>query len=369
MGRPKKEKPSRKDGMYEYKAVVGYAFDGTRIRKSFYSSLSKADAIRKANEYKISQSIAEQTGDIFVADKKTFAEWAMCWLETYKKGNVKEHTYNFTYKSNIEKYLIPYFGRAKLSDIKQADIQRYFNSVRNPITNAPLARSTLEKQKIILTDIFRTAINNDLCIKNPVINIHFLHTAEKKERNVYTRDKAEQVVNYAKQHKNIGVVLLLKTGIRRSELLGLQWGDIDFERNLIHIQRSVVQTKGKIVIGTPKTLTSNRYIPISPELSDYIVQFNQSQEQYIMGSDTPLSPSTFDTRYKKFMKNIEADLNIEPLSPHELRHTYGTLLRESGVDIYTIQKVMGHSDINITSNIYVHNDIEVLRENLRLSVI
>ena len=71
-------------------------------------------------------------------------------------------------------------------------------------------------------------------------------------------------------------------------------------------------------------------------------------------------------KFKKFMENMNAETGIKMLSPHELRHTYGTLLRESGVDIYTIQRVMGHADISITAGIYVHNDISVLRKQLHI---
>lgn len=132
MGRPKKEKPSRKDGLYEIKATVGRRFDGTPIRKSFYSSVSKADAKAKAEKYKAEQALYERTGErISDPASMTFDKWAVKWLETYKKGTVKDHTFNFTYRVNVEGYLIPYFKSAKLSSIRQIDIQEYFNQARN----------------------------------------------------------------------------------------------------------------------------------------------------------------------------------------------------------------------------------------------
>lgn len=365
MGRPKKEKPTHSSGMYVYKATVGHNFDGTPIRKAFYSSTSKEDAKAKANQYIIDKEVAERTGEHTEPKATTFENWALKWLDSYKKGTVKEHTFNFTYKSNVEKYLIPYFKKAKLSDIKQIDIQKYFNTVKNEDGN-PLAKSTLDKQKLILKSMFEAAIDNDLCYKNPVKNIKYQQASESPEKNVYDRGEAEKVIEYAKLHGRTDIVIMLETGIRRSELLGLQWSDINLNNNTMHIQRAVVQTKGKIVIDKPKTATSDRIIPFSTVLSSYL-KSNQNDNIYVIGTERPKSPSTYAKQFKQFMKKMNADINCPVLTPHELRHTYGTLLRESGADIYTIQKLMGHSDISVTAGIYVHNDIEVLRKDAKIT--
>ena len=368
MGRPKKEKPSRKDGLYEVKATIGHRFDGSLIRKSFYSTVSKADAKAKAEKYKIEQAIYAQTGErISDATSMTFEKWALKWLETYKKGTVKDHTFNFTYKSNIEKYLIPYFKKAKLTDIRQIDIQEYFNTVRNENDGQPLASSTLDKHKMILKSLFDAAIDNDLCFKNPVKNIKYQIVAPPVEKRVYTKEQADTVEAYAREQGRYDIVIMLETGVRRSELLGLKWSDIDFKGLTIHIQRSVTQTTEQIVIDKPKTKTSDRYIPISAELADYIKSY-QNDNAYVISDDKvePKSPSTYASQFDRFMQKMNKEKNCPILTPHELRHTYGTLLREQGVDIYTIQKVMGHSDISVTAAIYVHNDLDVLREQMKI---
>lgn len=107
MGRPKKEKPNHSSGMYEVKVTIGHDFNGKLIRKSFYSSISKPDARAKAEEYKINQAVFEATGEKAEPSIMTFETWANKWLETYKKGIVKEHTYNFTYKSILTNILYP----------------------------------------------------------------------------------------------------------------------------------------------------------------------------------------------------------------------------------------------------------------------
>lgn len=365
MGRPKKEQPNHATGLYEVKVTVGHDFDGKLIRKSFYSNISKADARAKAEEYKINQAVYEKTGEMSEPSVMTFETWANKWLETYKKGVVKDHTYHFTYKSNVDKYLIPYFGKAHLVNIRQIDIQKYFNTVRTA-EGKPLAKSTLDKHKIILKSMFDAAIDNDLCYKNPVKNIKFQHVSDSAEKRVYTKSEAETVEKFAKEHGRFDIVLLLATGIRRSELLGLKWADIDFASNTVHIQRAVVQTKGKILIDKPKSETSDRIVPFSVEIGEYLKSC-VNDNIYAIGTSEPQSPSTYAVQFKKFMDKMSETTKLPALTPHELRHTYGTLLRESGVDIYTIQKVMGHSDISVTADIYVHNDIDVLKKQLKLS--
>ncbi len=368
MGKPKKEKPNRSDGTYEVKVTIGKTPDGKAIRKSFYSSISKTDAKAKAEQYKINQAVAEKTGIGIINEKEQFDTWALKWLEIYKKNNVKDQTYKFTYETNLKKYLIPFFGSYKLTNIKQIDIQRYFNEVKNTSNGEFLSSSVLSKHKMILKSIFDAAIDNDLCYKNPVKNITFPKIAPKQSRPVYTKDELEILKKYALENNRYDIITLINTGIRRSELLGLTWNDIDFKNKSICIQRAVTQTTGRIIIDKPKSTTSNRIIPISNDFINLLQQIPHTSDYFIPGNipDTPLSPHSYADNFCRFMKKMNKDIGLKILTPHELRHTYGTILRENGVDIYTIQKIMGHADISVTAQIYVHNDIEVLRKQLKL---
>lgn len=364
MARPKKEKPNRADGLYEVKVTVGKKLDGTLIRKSFYSPLSKEDAKRQADEFKIQSEVSNRTGIGFINREVSFSEWALHWLEAYKKGKVKDHTYDFTYRVNVEKYLVPFFKSSYLRDIKQVDVQNYFNKYPH------LAKSTLDKQKLILADIFDKAIYNDLCIKNPVKDIR-LQAKPKPERAYWTLANCQKAIEYAKKRADIpaaiGTVIMLESGLRRGELIALRWSDIDFNQRVMRVQRSVVPTTGKLVEGGTKSESSNRTIPLS---NDFINFLNHLPKKsiYILSNQQGnlLSPNTFATQFKNFMAGLCDNLGLTPLTPHELRHTFGTVLREKGVDIYTIQKIMGHSDLGVTAEIYVHNDIEVLRSNMKL---
>lgn len=364
MGRPKKEKPKHTSGMYEYKATIGHTFDGKPIRKSFYSATSKTAAKQKANDYIINAKVAEQTGDTFIAKNETFKNWAIKWLLTYKKGNCKEHTYNYTYRTNVENYMIPFFGSAKLIDIKQIDIQRYFNEHRY------LAEITLKRQRSILNAIFEEAVYNDLCIKNPVRNITYVSDKPKKIKKAYNLKDAERAQEYALTHeKGLGVYVILNTGLRRGELLGLMWNDIDFESNTVSVKRAIEpDTKGMPHDGELKTKSSMRTIPVSKKFISELRKIER-KSIFVLAGKTKwgyTSIDGFDKQYKKFMKLMSKILDIDYLSPHELRHTYGTILREKGIDLYTISRLLGHSDSKVTESVYVHNDIEVLRQRMGL---
>lgn len=364
MARPKKEEPNRKDGRYEVKVTVGKTFDGKLIRKSFFSYISKADAMAKAEQYKINQAVRDVTGEAPEAPITAFSTWATKWLETYKKGTVKEHTYLFTYKCSVENYMIPFFGTAKINDIMQMDIQRYFNTVKNT-DGTPMSKRSLDKHKMILKSIFDVAIENELCYRNPVQRIKYPKVSEKREKHVWSREQADIAEKYCRDHWYLDIVAYLNLGIRRSELLGLKWSDIDFRNKTVHIQRAIVPSRGKTVIDKPKSATSDRIIPFSAEFADYLKKF-MTDNEYVLGTNGFMPPGSYVKHFKRMMGKLNADTGVPILTPHELRHTYGTLKREEGVDIYTIQRVMGHSDISVTASIYVHNDIEVLRKQLNL---
>lgn len=366
MPRPRKDKPHHSSGMYEYKATVGHTFDGKAIRKSFYSSTSKAAAKAKADEYIINTRIAEQTGEVYIAKGTTFSSWAKEWLQTYKKGNCKEHTYNYTYRTNVENYMVPFFGDAKLTDIRQIDVQKYFNEHKH------LSANTLKRQRAILYAIFEEALYNDLCIKNPVRNITYTSDKPPKIKKAYNQEQSDKAIAYAKSKiadKGLGIYIILNTGLRRGELLGLMWSDIDFENKILSVRRAIEpDTVGIPADGELKTRSSLRDIPISDEFCK-VVKSLFRKSKFVLAGKTKwgyTSIDGFNKQYKNFMKAMSEDIQIDYLSPHELRHTYGTVLREKGVDLYTISRLLGHADSKVTETTYVHNDIEVLRERMGL---
>ena len=360
MPRKKKEQPNRADGLYEVKMTVGKKMDGSPIRKSFYSHVSKDDARRQGQKYIQDMQIANLTGNTFVEKDVTFRQWAIRWLETYKRGEVDENTYRFTYKNTVCNHLIPYFGDAPLTTIRPIDIKEFY------ATKANLSESGLSKIRMCLNMIFETAIDNDLCYKNPAKRVSYTSIAEKTVKRVYKDEQIDLVEEYALTRMP-EVIVLLETGVRRGELLGLSSQDINLTHRTLSVNRSITDKQGGGVLINPPKWDSYRTNPLS-EKAISVLQWRCQTDGYLFpGWDGgPQHPNTWSRRLNRFMKNLNREYpEIPMLTAHELRHTYGTRLRRAGVDIYTIQKIMGHKDIKMTSEIYVHNEIDTLREALK----
>ena len=361
MPRPKKEKPNH-GNLYEVKITLGKTLNGKLIRKSFYSSISKADARKQAEEWKVAQHVADIAGEIFVEKDATFADWARKWLETYKKPNVDENTYLNSYRGPLENHIIPYFGRADLKSIKPIDIQRFYDKMKK------YSDSMLSKIQMILNGLFESAIDNDLLTKNPAKNLDAKSKKEPKEKLVYTNEQIEAVEDYS-MFQMPEIVVLLETGLRRGELLGLKWEDVDFQNMTISVSRSLSVLKGGKIIEKPPKWKSYRTNPMSKKAAGILQSRDRISEYIFPNKDgAPQRPDTWAAKLKKFMTKMSYDCGVPALTAHELRHTYGTKLRRDGIDIYTIQKVMGHKDIKVTTEIYVKNEVETLRRALSNSL-
>ena len=353
MPRPKKEKPNH-GNLYEVKITIGRGVDGRLIRKSFYSSISKADAKKQAEQWKIDQAVAEQTGEVFVTRDITFARWAEKWLQAYKAGKVSENTYRLTYENTVYSHLIPYFGSAKVKDIRPVDLQTFFAG------KLDYSDSMVKKMVMCLNGIFDSAVENGCCARSPMKSVN-VSGRDAQQRRVYTDEQIARVKSLAWDAGRYDVIVLLETGMRRGELLGLRWDDVDFKAMTYSVCRSIATHKGGgVTVNLPKW-NSFRTNPLTDEAAKALRMMPMECE-YIFPtpSGEPQNPNTWSQKLKRFMKLVQ-ESGCPALTAHELRHTYGTALRRRGVDIYTIQKVMGHRDIKVTSETYVHNEIEVLR--------
>lgn len=359
---PKKSKRQQESGLVEVKVTIGHDMMGKRLQKSFYGK-SKQEARRKAQEYLVEQETALQTGRAFINKSYAFGEWAIKWLEIYKKPKTTANGYAFTFENTVMKHLLPYFGTADLTSIKSADVQAFFAS------KSQYSESMLNKMKMCLNGIFETAIENDLCYKNPAKNVEYKSIREKNIKHTLTPEQAETVKQATDGVMN-EIVLLLETGLRRGEMLGLQWADIDLEAEILMVKRSIAdcrkESAERVSVQPPKW-NSYRVIPLLPKSLELLKGIERNGPYVFPAADgKPQSPNSWAQKLTRFMKRLHEDRpEIPVLTAHELRHTYGTILRRKGVDIFTIQKVMGHKDIKMTTEIYVHNEIDVLKNAIQ----
>ncbi len=372
MGRPKKEKPSRNDGRYEVKVCVGEKFDGTKLMKSFYSRISKEDAKAKAERYKIEQAVSDITGEPSSYKDMAFDVWARKVLETLK-GTVKDSSYMVHYKGTTENHLIPYFGKRRISQIRQIDVQSYFNKFQDVYT-----LETLKKHKMALSKIFEYAIQNDIIYKNPCTAVKLTSKVKTEKKKTYTQEQCELVLSYAETHRyGLDVILMLSYGISRSELLGIQWDDIDTEEKVLYITRGVADVqnadtgKMEVIVGEPKNEFRKRAVPLSGHILDLLLG-RQKNGIYVFSNNkgNVQSPRTWSRRhFDVFMRDMhkhysEQGIDVPMLHPHELRHTRATLWVNSGANLFAVADVLGHSDLKMLRKRYAHSDVSATRKLL-----
>lgn len=168
------------------------------------------------------------------------------------------------------------------------------------------------------------------------------------------------------------VVLLITSGLRRGECLGLQWRDIDYENATINIERAVTYTpESGILVSAPKTANSIRVIPIMDSAMQLLNLLKHKQERSEKGHDlshafifgkqddvfSPRDPNAVTRRMKRFVRSV----GLPDFSPHDLRHTCASLLLSSGTDIKSVQEILGHADARTTLNYYVKTDIQQMK--------
>ncbi|MEA5004132.1 MAG: tyrosine-type recombinase/integrase [Christensenella sp.] len=336
---------------------------GEAIRKVFCGR-TKKEARKLRDQYKIEAA----TGRPQEYTINTFESWAWEWLNIYVDGTVEHTTYR-GYELCIN-HLIEDFGPRPLNTITPVMVQAFFKKKRT------LSQSMVDKLRITLNAIMETAVDNDKAIKNPMRNLGPFKGREKEQRHVYNAQQAEIVADFAKSHPfGLGVYLILKTGLRRGELMGLiPSEDFDFANNRIYVQRTVQESGGKVnVKDRLKNEEKLRVVPVEPAAMSVLnrdIRCHQAGFLFKSRRGGVMAPGSWSkNRYAPFLVDLDKFVAVQKLdnptfptiphlTPHELRHTYGTLLFKAGNDPYTVQRIMGHKNQEVTMDIYVHDGIE-----------
>ena len=277
----------------------------------------------------------------------------------YKKPKLRPGT-AMNYRLVISKHLVPFFGAMRLDAITTADVQRFYNQ------HAHQARSTVRTMGILLHGIFESAIEDGLCTIDPTRSKRLTMTQKKTVREALPIDQAQDIINNLHRlepRDRVLVALLIFTGIRRGEALGLQWADIDFDRKLISINRAVRFAGNRGYIGPTKSSAGIRLIPLSPQLEDALNSVPHSGK-YILGNGTlPITEMT----YKRGWERICRTIDMHGATAHVLRHTYITMAA-AHLDVKTLQTIAGHADISTTMNRYAHGrEDKIIQANALLA--
>lgn len=282
----------------------------------------------------------------------TVSEWLTYWLDVLMRSNIKISTYS-TYHSRIQKYISPFLGEKKLTLLKAKDIEEFISYLKSIDLSSSSIHSIITVLKIAMNRAFR----ENYILIDPCRNISF-----KKETmtqigalTIEEQKKIEQVAFMEKECSPI--ILALYTGMRIGEISALKWEDVDFEKEIIYVKKTLYRVsseeergKTKVVFDVPKTHSSIRSIPIAPNLKSYLlVNKERATSDYVVScKNSYAEPRVINYRFKKVL--VKAD--VKAIRFHALRHTFATRCVENGIDIATLSKLLGHSSIKMTLDTY-----------------
>lgn len=333
---------SRKaNGRWEIQIMDGFKSDGRRNIRSF-SGKTQKEAKEKRDEY-----LRKKAAGILTGHDMRFEEWADIWYEHHKDNVTATTQEGYKYTLRILK---DHFGRRKLAEIKTMDVEQFLRKLRKD----GRASSYIAQCRGMLHQIMNKAVANDFLMKNPVAFAEKMRKQPPKEKEAFTADEMRILFRELPDDR-IGwsIRLLLATGMRAQELLGLEPRHIAADGSSINIAQAVVRVKGTVAIGTPKSFDSYRTIPV-PEMVRYCAKnLRNTENKFIWEAGKPgmpCSPSHFRDQFKKALEKIEG---VRVLTPHCCRHTFVSQMQALGVDIETIQNIVGHAEIDMTRH-YLH---------------
>jgi integrase len=346
----------RKDGRYEARVTLGFGANGKQIQKSFYGKERK-DVVQKMNDAMMNLyngTYVEESG-------VTLESWINKYLDEYAKHKLKGTSLE-NYKIITKTHIVPMLGRLKLTKIKTSNIQTFINELSKKGLSAGSIRGVVS----ILRCAIRQAVKEKI-IANDVTKDCVLPKRVNKEMNILNLEHINVFLDKAKKDRFYVLFLLeLSTGLRRGEILGLRWKDINFEDGYIKLQQQVVKLDYKVVIQNLKTEYSNRKVYISQNILNELEKHNKIQKiQMIKNRKTwnnfdlvftnihggVLSPGSL----LRSFKNILSKCGLEDLRFHDLRHTYALNCLRQGIDIKTLQEQLGHHNASFTIQRYGHS--------------
>ena len=349
----------RPDGTWWARITVGRTDNGKQKRKAFYGKT------RREVQEKLTAAVNEINNNSYIeCSKMTVEQWLKFWLHEYKKRVLKPSTFA-KYYSKIGQ-INPHIGNIKLKDLRREHVQQLVNGMADK-----KAAATVTDTYKILKWSLNKAVDDNLIRTNPCSKV-VLPKNDKVLPRVLSSAEQEEFERIANQsYHGKGLIILVYTGLRIGELIGLTWNHVDFENETIRIEQSVTESmnydgdKPKVekFVGTPKTRASIRTIPLVPKVLEI---FRELKEDYPFSKEYVFAqPDGSIARYVPFYsltKTIGKEMKIDGLHPHCLRHTFATRCLERGINLKVAQELLGHYSIKITADMYTQATSDVKKE-------
>lgn len=366
---PKKGENIRKraDGRWEGRYKTRCLSDGKEKYRSVYGR-----SYKEVKEKMRLCIIREASVDTLCAsDAVLLKDVVRMWQhanQTVHKGATQ-----IRYECLIEKHILPELGELPLKSVSSSVLIHFMNEklAHGRLKDAgELSPRYVRAIMSVLTSVLQYAERENLCGH---LNIYYQKpSVEKKEPTVlsaYEQKTLEAALFRDIDETKLGILISLNMGLRIGEVCALSWDNVDLEKQIIHIRSTVARVKSddacrksKLVIDFPKTKASVRDIPIPSKLLPFIAAIQKtSDSKYVISSGkTFVSPRTYEYRYHKLLKEQQ----IASITYHALRHTFATRCIEVGMDVKTLSEILGHADVSITLDTYVHSSMDLKRKQL-----
>lgn len=320
----------------------------------------RSKKLQEVRQWIADATYIDQHSDLDQATDMLVDAWFDYWI-SIKKQTVRPNTVR-NYSERYERNIKGVIGSKLLAEVKPIHCQRIFSNM----ADEGYKTSTIYQARIALYNMFEFARENDVIISNPCkksLKSDMGKPSKKKEALTIDVQKKflDAVVGYSYENQ---YRFVLQTGLRTGELIGLKWSDIDFENRTMKIERTMEYRYkvGEWRVGPPKSKSGYRTIPLTDEAirilenqraknkSLKLVPIEWKDIVFLCRKGTPVKNSTYDTGLFKYCDRV----GIPRFSMHVLRHTFATRCIEGGMKPKTLQKILGHSNIGITMNLYVH---------------
>lgn len=282
------------------------------------------------------------------------------WLKS-QKIYLKYSTYT-NYCNITHNQIIPNIGNYEVDQLNNDILQEFIlNRLKEGRCDGKGGISQKYAQDIIA--VLKLTLGKEVVIQLPY--------SPPKEVEIFEKSDQVALINSLQSnicHKNFGILLTIHTGLRIGELCALRWSDINFDTQLLHINKTMIRTYTKedgsnLNITAPKTRSSIRTIPLNKWIMQYAVLLRGEDNEYIItGKEKHIEPNKYRLYYNRQLK----DLDLPHRKFHSLRHTFATRCIECGCDYKSLSELLGHSNVSITMNLYVHPQLELKRKCVEL---
>jgi integrase len=349
----------RQDGRWEA-AISLDTVAGRRKRVRFYGRT------RQEVHGKLTAAKAQAGRGISLPDHQwRVNKYLDYWLTEIVKPKRRPKTYQ-QYESVSRLYLKPTLGDISLTKLSVRRVQAFINDQFAQAEAQGHSRRKVHTMRAVLSAALSRAMREELVTRN-VAQLVEMEPDLRKRIDPWTADEAIRFLDSARSSQLYpAYMLLILLGLRRGELLGLRWQDIDFTADVIHIRQQLQRVGRNLVFGPVKTTAGDRQLPLLPRFRELLLNLWNEQEGLIFTNKdgSPIRPERF---YRTFLRLCEA-AGVRSIKIHHVRHTTATLLKKLGTPDRDIQQILGHSHVSVTQEIYQHADLEDRRVALdRLS--